>query len=118
MLLCLHSVDALRRFFEYDYFGGLLVIGHVWDFVAQRKKTALELIPSLSLKHVMSPALVVILRVRRPGTRAFSIVADLFKHPAAVALELNPLDRGLLVSGRWVCRVIMLVNVDVTAFKN
>lgn len=118
LFVFLHANDAFRRLFKYHHLGSLLVVGHVGNFVSQREEAQLELVPPLPLEHVMSPALIVVLRVRSPGTRAFSVMANLLKHPAAAALEPNPLDRGLLASRGWVGGVIMLVNVNVTPFED
>lgn len=117
MFVFLHANDAFRCLFKDHHFGGLLVVGYVGNFVSQREEALLELVPPLPFEHVMSPPLIVILRVRRPGTRAFSVMANLLKHPAA-ALESNPFDRGLLVPRGWVGGVIMLVNINVTPFED
>lgn len=45
-------------------------------------------------------------------------MADLFQHPAAAALEPNPLDGGLLVPRGRVGGVIVLVNINVTPFED
>jgi len=65
----------------------------------------------------MSPPFIVILRVRRPGTRTFSAVANLFKNPD-VALEFNPFDCRLLVPRGWLGGVIVLVNINVTPLED
>lgn len=63
LLVCLHAEDALCGLLEDHHLGRLLVVGHLWDLVPQGEKAHLEFITSLAFQHVVSPALVVILRV-------------------------------------------------------
>lgn len=113
----MHAHYTLGGLLEYHHFGSFLVVRHVRNYVPQREETQLELIPPLPLEHVMSPPFIVILRVRCPGTRAFSVVANLFKRPN-VALEFNPLDCRLLAPRGWGSGVIVLVNINVTPLED
>lgn len=113
----MHAHYTLSGLLEYHHFGSFLVVRHVRNYVPQREETQFELIPPLPLEHVMSPPFIVILRVRCPGTRAFSVVANLFKRPN-VTLEFNPLDCRLLVLRGWGGCVVVLVNINVTPLED
>lgn len=117
MFILLHAHYALRRLLEYHHFSSFLVVRHVRNDVSQREETQLEFVPPLPLEHVMSPPFIVILRVRCPGARAFSVVANVFKDPY-VAVEFNPLDCRLLVPRGWRSGVVVLVNINVTPLEN
>ena len=122
LLLRLHAVDALRSLLQDHHLGCLLIVCHLGDLVPQSEEAQLELVPPLAFQHVVSPSLVVVLRViGRPGAGALAVAADLFEDSAtAVIVILQPqsLDSRLLLSGGGMGSVVVLVGGDVAPLQH